>query len=119
MVVMAAHLTFAKLHRTRDCGRERQEQFTSCAGGARACIDLGVPPQRGARSLYSRSCCAAEARRLFLRFLPLALGISPRRQCPDHFRGILIGHAIRVGDAGMNAVESIEAIGPNAVDAPL
>src|SRR5262245_66126384 len=88
-------------------------------GGARACIDLGVPPQRGPRSLYSRSCCAAEARRLLLRFLLLALGISPRRQCPDHFRGILLGHAVRVGDAGMNAVESIEAIGPNAVDAPL
>jgi hypothetical protein len=30
--------------------------------------------------------------------------INPRRQCPDHFRGILLGHAVRVGDAGMNAV---------------
>ena len=39
-----------RLHRARNCGRHRQEQFTGGAGGARACIDRGVPPQRGARS---------------------------------------------------------------------
>ncbi len=63
------------LHRARDSGRDRHEQFTGCAGRAHPRIDRGVPPQRGARSRTH------EARRMALHAVASAARIDA-----GHFR---------------------------------
>jgi hypothetical protein len=80
---------------------------------ARHFLRLDLPGQSGDRQLghHPRE----------LGTIAMAVGIFSRRQCPDHFRGILLGHAVRVGDAGMNAVESIghEWMRPNTTSVML
>jgi hypothetical protein len=78
------------LHRTRDCGRDRQEQFAGCAGGARARIDRGVPPQRGTRSRTH------EARRMALHAVASGARVDAR-----HFSLGAIGQLVAQGGRGL------------------